>query len=523
MKMERQTKSLLQAGRLPEALISATAWIKSAPKNAEAWFCKSICEMQLGLINEAIRSAQKSIRFAPDDLRIKCHKASLHLANCQMREALDLAKTVVSSGTKQAPLYNAVGQVFLGAGEVDKAIEQFRTAVRLAPNVSVFHSALANALEFTNQKSDALAEARRAIELDPGNIKACWQVSQMTRATADSNVLPMLDRALRGAGNDPQAGASLNFARAKQYEDLRRTRDIVPALEQGSKAVLFMTPYDEASEIQLHRKTMEEYSPSFLASPPPGFESNEPVFIVGMPRSGTTLVEQIIATYKDFFVAGELPNFTTLLRNHFIALNPGSDGIASFQNASALNYEHLGSDYIESTRPRTGRTRYFIDKYPMNFMNVGPAAVALPKARFIHLRRNAMDTCFSNYKLLFSAGTGLYSYTQETLARYYIRYAELMDHWHSALPGRMLDVVYEDLIGDPEGQTRRIADYLEIEWTRDCLDFYKSDKPVATASTAQVRIPINSGSINAWKRCRADLAVLEKTLAASGIARKSVV
>lgn len=516
--MEQQTKALLQAGRLDEALASADTWIATTPKSGEAWFCKSICETQLGLVPEAIRSAEKSIRHAPNDQRLKCHKASLHLANCQTGKAIDLANAVVSSGTKTAALYNAAGQVFLGAGEVSTAIEHYRTAIRLQPNVSVFHSALANALEFTNQKSSALAAARRALELDPANIKAYWQVSQMTRATADNNLLPMLDGVLKQLGNNPLAGASLNFARAKQFEDLKRYNEVVPALERGSKAHLYMTPYDESSEIDLHQKTIEEYNQTLLSSPLRGEASREPIFIVGMPRSGTTLVEQIIATYEDFFVAGELPNFTTLLRNHLFALNPGSEGVASFKNASALNYEQLGSDYIESTRPRTGRTKHFIDKYPMNFMNVGPVAIALPNARFIHLRRNPMDTCFSNYKLLFSHGTGLYSYDQETLARYYIRYAELMEHWQACLPGRILDVVYEDLIADPEGQTRRIADYLGIEWAAECLDFYKSDTPVATASTAQVRHPINSGSVGAWKNCRKDLVVLENALVASGIA-----
>lgn len=515
--MEQQIKSLLQAGRPTEALASSSKWVKSAPRSDEAWFYKSMCEMQLGDTAEALRSATRALRFAPDSPRIKCHKASLHLANCQTREALDLARSVVASGTKQAASYHAAGQIFLGAKEVDSAVEQFKTAVRLAPNIPVFHSALAIALEFTNRSSEALVAAYRAIELDPGNVKAYWQISQMTNATKDDTVLPLLDRALQNLGNDPQAGSSLNFARAKQFEDLKQYSEIVPALEKGSRALLYMTPYDEASEVQLHQQILEEYTSQLLGSPPQGCNSQEPVFIIGMPRSGTTLVEQIIATYNDFFVAGELPNFTTLLRNHFLTLNPGSEGIAAFRNAKNLNYEKLGTDYIQSTRPRTGRTQYFIDKYPMNFMNVGPAAIALPGARFIHLSRNPMDTSFSNYKLLFSHGTGLYSYDQETLARYYIRYTELMNHWRRTLPGRILDVVYEDLISDPEGQTRRITDYLELQWTPDCLDFYKSNKPVATASTAQVRNPINSSSVGAWKNCRKHLGVLEKTLIAAGI------
>lgn len=205
------------------------------------------------------------------------------------------------------------------------------------------------------------------------------------------------------------------------------------------------------------------------------------------------------------------------MRRHFLELNSGTEEIASFQNAADLNYVQLGQDYLESTRPRTGRTKHFIDKYPLNFMNVGPAALALPNAKFIHLTRQPMDICFSNYKLLFSAGTGLYSYDQETLARYYIRYHELMNHWRACLPDRILDVVYEELIGDPEGQTRRIADYLGVEWTPDCLDFYKSGQAVATASTAQVRNPINSASVNSWKKHIDGLGVLQHTLVSGGI------
>ena len=236
-----------------------------------------------------------------------------------------------------------------------------------------------------------------------------------------------------------------------------------------------------------------------------------------MPRTGSTLLEQLIAAHPDVYAAGELHNF---FASWIEQLKPSLRDITALDAVAAggqLDFERLGRDYIQSTRPRTGHTARFIDKLPDNFLYVGAILKALPGARVIHMTRNPMDTCYAVFKQLFARNAHPYSYDQQEMASYYGLYRELMAHWHRCYPGAIFEVSYEALVQDTEKEMERVYDFLGLEWRSEYLEYRKKKQAVGTASTAQVRQPVYSSSLEKWRHYEQQLQPLKQSLVKNGI------
>jgi hypothetical protein len=250
-----------------------------------------------------------------------------------------------------------------------------------------------------------------------------------------------------------------------------------------------------------------------------GHDSAEPIFVVGMPRTGTTLVDRILSSHPDVISAGELGNFSSLA--HALARAPESDAAALFAAAQGLDVARLGAAYVQSTRPITGTTPRFVDKLPVNFLFAGLIHRALPNARIICLRRDPMDACLSNYRQLFGADAAPYFYTLglEDTARYYALFDRLAATWREKLPpDRYAEVGYEALVAHLEHEVRRLLAFCGVGWDARCLSFQENAAPVATASSVQVRSPIYSSSVGRWRRWGEAVAPLRAALQAHGIA-----
>ncbi|MEH6584209.1 MAG: sulfotransferase, partial [Halioglobus sp.] len=235
--------------------------------------------------------------------------------------------------------------------------------------------------------------------------------------------------------------------------------------------------------------------------PVTGCDSPEPIFIVGMPRTGTTLVERILSSHSQVVSAGELANFSTLVKQQLGTASRWVLDVETIEQADKLDFEKLGRDYLESTRHLTGNSAHFIDKMPLNFMYIPLIAKALPRAKIICLRRNPMDTVLSNFRQLFATSFTYYNYAYslKDSAEFYVAFDALIAQCEQDLGTRLYSIAYESVVADAEAQTRQLLQYCELPWEPQCLAFQENTAPVATASAVQVREKLYQRAVHRWK------------------------
>ena len=399
---------------------------------------------------------------------------------------LDRAMAVI--GPHPAHLYNR-SQIRLYAGRLEEAERDLREALAREPHMSRAHWALSKLPAGPRSAADAEAAAR------------------------------LLDRVAPGSQDE----AYLGHALFNQYDRAGDRERAWPALLRGARAKRALLDYrPEASE-----RLFAALQAAFPAGAADGAanaaedgagDAPTPVFIVGMHRSGTTLLERMLGNHSRVTEGGELYDFPAQLRlalgRHF----NGPTAVEVAERAAALDYADIGAGYLRQVAWRAQGRPVLVDKLPSNFLNVGFILRALPRARIVHMQRAPMDTCFSNFKELFGASACAYSYDFAELAGWYAGYRRLMAHWREAFPGAVLDVPYEALARDPEGQGRRVLAFCGLDWEDACLDAAGNARPVNTASSAQVREPIHQRGIGAWRKYEAGLQPLCDQLLARGVA-----
>jgi hypothetical protein len=261
---------------------------------------------------------------------------------------------------------------------------------------------------------------------------------------------------------------------------------------------------------------IEKFTPELCADTGHGADTDQPVFVLGLPRTGTTLVERILASHSNVISAGELPNFLMQIRRLTRDGNADAEELEILCRGADLDPQVLGDAYMDSVPVRYKKAARFVDKLPANFLYIGHIRRALPGATIVELKRHPMDACYAMYKTLFNR---IYpaSYDLEDLARYYIAYRKLVDHWHKCFPGQITTVHYEDVVANQEAQSRRLLDAAGLPWEDEVLAFHKSKSASATASAAQVRSPVYSSSVQLWRRYEKELAPLAERLKDAGI------
>lgn len=371
---------------------------------------------------------------------------------------------------------------------------------------------------YSGRFAEAEADLQACLELAPGMAKAHWALSKLPSAGADPNELARL-RAL--AAQLPETTQDQAFIRFALFNRLDRSRQDDEAawleLAAGCRAKRAVLNYDAAATQRLFH-ALESLPPTPTASPSaaPDTPTLTPIFIIGMHRSGTTLLERMLGNHSQVSEGGELYDFPAQLRlavgRHF---SGPADALVAEQ-AAQIDFGQVGHGYLEQVRWRAGTRPFLVDKLPSNFLNVGFIQRALPGARIIHMRRGAMDTCYSNLKELFSNACA-YSYDQSELADYYARYRRLMEHWQRQAPDGVLEVSYEALAREPRAEASRILAFCGLPWEDACVDVASRRGAVNTASSAQVREPIHQRNIQAWQRHAEYLAPLAARLQAQGI------
>lgn len=334
------------------------------------------------------------------------------------------------------------------------------------------------------------------------------------RATKANNNISRLVKLQSIAGPVPHAQLHLSHALAKEYECLGEYVESLKALRHGNKLQKQSVGYDIEKDSRLFDAIKANFSDIQLPKSQESKASKQPIFVVGMPRSGTTLVDRIISSHSLVVSAGELQNFAVELKKMTATPSNQVLDVATIQAAANLDFEMLANRYIHSTQPLSDQTPHFIDKMPLNFLYIGFIKQAFPSAKIIVLKRNAMDTCLSNFRTLFAVNFSYYNYSYDLLdtAKYFSMFTDLIDFWKSKFGDDIHEVSYETLVAEPESTISDMLAYCELDVEDTCFKFHENKAPVSTASSVQVRAPLNASSIDRWKRYGNELVDLEKYL-----------
>ncbi|KFN49022.1 tetratricopeptide repeat-containing sulfotransferase family protein [Arenimonas composti] len=509
----RQAVDALNRGEWQRALAEAEGLLRVAPQHGGVNFVAGVAALQLAQMPLAMNRLQAAIRLSPDRPDYLVQFARGLAMSRMFSEALQAAERAQAIGGLDPLSLDTLGIVYTQASRHAQALAAFRAAATAVPGNPGFRFNLASSLTFAGDIAGAEREYEECLRLAPGHARAHLALAQLRRQTPEANHVERLQRLL-AAGKPPAVTAMyLHLALAKELEDLGRYPEAFSHLSAGKRFGGEGRGYTSSRDQALFDAVIAAMPEAPSARP--GHHSREPIFVIGMPRSGTTLVERILSSHPAVQSCGELQNFGVAFKRASGSTTRSMFDPDTVGRAGGIDPAALGAAYIASTRPVTGGKPHFVDKLPHNFLYAGWIATALPDAKLVWLRRDPLDTCLGNFRQLFALTSPFYDYSFDLLdtGRYFLMYERLMAHWMALFPGRFLELSYEDLVDDQEGQTRRLLEFCGLDWDPACLDFTGNPEAVATASAVQVREPLNRRSIGRWRRFEAELAPLRELLA----------
>jgi tetratricopeptide (TPR) repeat protein len=523
----------LQRNAPAEALAPLEKAVALAPDWAEAHNDLGMALAGLSRRTEAAAHFERAIALKPDFATAHNNYGNALLALDRHRDAIRQFESALAHRPGYATAEFNLAHALTERERHEKAAEHYRKALEARPDWIVALCGLAHALHMSNHADDALAYYRRALALD-GKSAEAWHgigtvtqtlgrldesraalekalalkpdfpayfrsISEIHRFTANDPLLARMEALAANMTALPEVQqAELHFALGKAYGDIGERERSFAHFIDGNAAKRHIEDYDEDANLEMMRHIESVFTADLLArNANAGDPSKVPVFILGMPRSGSTLTEQILASHPSVFGAGEMRYLGEAARSF-----RGQDASDYFPDVmrelTPGQLRDFGARYVEQLRGWAPEAARITDKMPANFRFVGLIRMVLPNAKIIHTRRDPLDTCMSCFTRLF----GKKSFTSDlvTLGRYYRQYETLMAHWRTVLPdGAMLEVQYEELVGDFENQARRIVAYCGLEWDDKCREFHQNPRPVRTASVTQVRQPIYRSAIGRWK------------------------
>ena len=502
----------MRDGQLREAHKHCLGILKRDQTFADAWFLCGVIASHNGQHAKAVEIIENAVKLAPDNAEYRTELGKNLIASNQTEWALREAQTALSLDPLQPAVLNTLGTVFSHAGEHKSALLCFTRAAQLleeraggTKELSIqwqadFYFNSAASMQFAGHFAEAEQAYERAITLQPLMFKAHSALSTLRRQTSTDNHLKRLHE-LRSKVSGPRDQLHLGHAIAKEQEDLGHYEDAFKHLTWAKQAQSAAGSYSAQSDKELFAGVRQLFSQEVFDALRAGCDNPEPIFIVGMPRTGTTLVEQILSSHSQVYAAGELQNFPLQVNRLTGSSTDNAFNIETLEKSLQLESSVLGSAYIDSTRPRTGHSQHFIDKLPLNFVFLGLIKLALPNAKLVCLRRDPMDTCLSNYRQMFAVNFKHYKYNLDLLdcGRYYIQFDQLMQHWRKVMPGAVHEVEYEALVSRPKQVSRDLLAYCNLPWEEDCLSFHQRKTSVATPSAVQVRQGIYTTSVNRWQ------------------------
>jgi len=523
---------LLTNGQINEALKIVEALIKKSPKVPLLYNIRGVCYQTIRELGNAIDDFSQATILKSDYAEAYCNLGVTYQEKGDLVSAVNAYKNAIDNDNNYPTAHNNLGKIFLASGEIDSSIEHLECAITLKSDFADAHNNLGSAFLRINKLNDAIKSYKKAIALKPdfavannnlgiaylrtGDPKLASKFFENAititpgYATAHHNLsgvkvykekdkqVSLIESLLIENNLSQKERIYLNFALAKAYEDLGNHEELFKHLNEGnrirkkemSNSIADSEEHNELIKLFFNSNNINNIKLTYRDSLP-----IRPIFIVGMPRSGTSLVEQIISSHHEVYGAGEVNNFHNIIM-------PIIEKHAVNENYNLKNDEFalIRKQYSNSLERFYANEKVITDKWILNFKTIGFILSAFPESKIVHLKRDARATCWSIYKHYFSDEGNRWAYDYQDLARFYKSYVGLMDYWHNLFPGKIYDISYEDLTSNQEKETRNLLKYCDLDWDENCLNFYTNTRAVKTASAVQVRNKMYQGSSDVWRQ-----------------------
>ena len=506
--------ALLQAGKVGQAERLCRNFLMANPSNVNAIRLLAEIGIKLGVYDEAELLLERCLELAPDFRTARLNYAMVLSQRNKLEAALAQVEGMLAREPDALSLLTLKASVLVKMADFAAALPVYRRLLSEFPPRARIALSYGHALKTVGEQEHAIAAYRQAVTLQPGFGDAWWSMANLKTFRFNDDDLDIMRHELRSQDNSMEDHFHLSFALGKALEDRGEFRDSFRFYDLGNRAKIKLEGYSADENHADVCRMIEVCSRELMNSPRANAcQASDPIFIVGLPRSGSTLLEQILASHSLVDGTKELPDILALTRR-LGGRRKRSDRSRYPEvlcELSDTQLRDLGAEYLERTRIQRGDAAFFIDKMPNNFLHVGFISLILPAAKIIDARRHPMAACFSGFTQLFAKGQP-FTYGLSNIGRYYRDYVAMMDHWDEVLPGKVLRVQYEEVVADTETQVRRLLDYCGLPFEQACLEFHQTRRAVRTASSEQVRQPIYTSGLAHWRHYEADLDELKQAL-----------
>ena len=480
---------LKNLGRMQEAELHVRTALDLAPNYAQAFDNLGNLLKSLGRNQEALAHHNKAVELQPQSARSHNNVGNDLRALGHHEKAIPSFVRALEINPSYAEAHNNLGSALNSLGRYKEAIASYANAIAIKPNIAIFYNNIGNSYHHLGDFSDAKAAYNNAIRLNPSYAQAYRNLSEIKRYGEDDPLVKQMNDLLGSPNCSNDDLMNIRFALGKANADIGDCAQAFEHFYHGNRLRKTQLGYDISSDQALFSSIKKLFSHGVAAlDVTPTLSDKKPIFVLGMPRSGTTLVEQILASHPLVHGAGELQLMPQLVRstNHEIISNQ-------------CDMPPIRDAYLSAVQQLAPDKAYIVDKMPYNFIWIGHILTTLPEAKIVHLKRDAVAVCWSNFKHCFSSAGNGFSYDLEDVAHYYRLYEELMLFWHQQFPGRILDFSYEALTYNQADETKRLLEYVGLEWDDRCIDFHATERSVSTASSKQVRQKLYQGSSQEWR------------------------
>jgi len=489
-------------GELQNSIKAFETAVATEPNYGEAHYNLGVVLKRSGRLSDAIKSYKNAIRIKPNYSQAHNNLGTALKEDGQLEAAIESYEWAIAYKSDFAESHNNLGNALIDSGNLDDAIKSYEKAIVSNSKYAEPYNNLGNVFKQLGQLDEAIKNYEMALMINPKFVESHLELSRIKKYKKNEPQIANMQSMLAEESLSLINRIGINFALAHVYEGLENQDDQFKFLNEANSLRKKELNYSFNKDQKLFLNIRDSFKLPYklvkksLLTP----TNTKPIFIVGMPRSGTSLVEQILDSHQDVYGAGELNTI-----NKFIFPLISKNSIFSEKDLLSLRQIYL--DYLSILKTSES---VIIDKMPLNFRYIGFILLAFPEAKIIHLKRDAMATCWSIYKYYFNGNE--YSYNLKDLANYYLLYQGLMDFWHQLFPNKIYDVCYENLTNNQEEETRKILKFCKLDWDNNCLSFHSNRRAVKTTSTFQVRQKIYQGSSETWKKHEAYLKPLLKGL-----------